>query len=176
MQPTGTPDAPLEACRDCGLMLPPCEGEGHPYLGASPACWALYGEVLAREYGDPAFMAAHRLTVDAYAAQHPGRPERRTIQSINLHLVALHLSLERRLEPGFIARAIGVLTREEATLQWLEPPSFLGEMTVADVAAASTPEEHGRLVAAWACSVWRAWAPHQGRVIALAERAAATLG
>ncbi len=176
MPSTATPETQLETCPNCGLALPRADSARHPYLGASAACWALYGEVLAREYGDPAFMAVHRLTVDAYAAQHPGLPERRTIQSINLHLVALYLSLERRLNPGFITRAIAALTRETTRLEWLEPPPSLGEMTVADVAAASTPEAHGRLVADWAGSVWRAWAPHHRRVIGLAEQVAGVLG
>lgn len=46
----------LEKCDDCGVTLPAVEGPTHAYLGASPACWALYGEVLAREYSDPAYM------------------------------------------------------------------------------------------------------------------------
>ena len=66
-------------------------------MESSPSCWAAYGEVLAREYNDPAFMAAHRLTVDAYAVQHPGRPSPQSIQSVALHLISLCLVLEQEL-------------------------------------------------------------------------------
>ena len=48
------------------------DGPTHPYYGCSPACWARYGEVLAREFQDPAYFGLHQLTVDAYAVQHPG--------------------------------------------------------------------------------------------------------
>jgi hypothetical protein len=42
----------------------------------------VYGEMLAREYGDPAYFRVHQLTVDTYAVQHPGPRERRAIQSV----------------------------------------------------------------------------------------------
>ena len=59
-------------CPGCGLELPQRDGPVHPYIGASAACWSLYGEVLTREYGDASYRSAHRLTLDAYAVQHPG--------------------------------------------------------------------------------------------------------
>jgi Family of unknown function (DUF5946) len=68
-----------EACPGCGAMLPPSTGPTHESIGASPACWAVFGEVLAAEYSDGTFWPAHRISVDAYAAQHPGtdgRPAR----------------------------------------------------------------------------------------------------
>ena len=68
-------------CQGCGLVLPVRTGPTHPYIGACPACWALFGDVLAREYGDPAYFRPHQVTVDTYAVQHPGTPERRSIQA-----------------------------------------------------------------------------------------------
>ena len=74
------------------------DGPTHRYIGASAGCWALYGEVLAREYGDYAlYVPVHRLTVDAYAAQHPGEASRRAVQSVAVHLIRLHFRLERDL-------------------------------------------------------------------------------
>lgn len=102
----------LETCPDCGIVLPAVQGSTHEYLGASPSCWALYGEVLAREYGDPGLMQIHRLTVDAYAAQHPGRPGRRSTQSVWVHLAGLYLTVEKGLGSDFARRVIGMLTRE----------------------------------------------------------------
>ena len=88
------------ACPGCGLVLPALEEPAHPYLGASPACWAVYCDVLAREYGDPAYFRVHQFTVDTYAVQHPGMPERRSIQSVALHLIALCLVLEGEAKPS----------------------------------------------------------------------------
>src|SRR5918992_2105890 len=88
-----------EICPGCGLWLERVDGPKHPYLGASASCLALYGEVLAREYSDPALLSIHQLTVDAYAVQHPGVPDRRTRQSVALHLLTLCLFLERGADP-----------------------------------------------------------------------------
>lgn len=64
----------------------------------SPGWWAVFGEVLAREYEDPACMANHRLTVDAYAVQHPGEPTPAAARSVLLHLVSLCAIRERTEE------------------------------------------------------------------------------
>ena len=92
--PDRASEAPLAACPGCGLVLPARDGPAHPYIGASPACWALFGELLAREYADPRYRRVHRTTVDAYATQHPGVPERRSVQSVALHLAGLLLVFE----------------------------------------------------------------------------------
>ncbi len=165
----------LDTCPDCGLVTPYSAGERHPYLGASAACWALFGEVLEREYSNPAYMTVHRTTVDAYAAQHPGEAESRTISSINVHLVGLHLTLERRLHPDFVRRVIGSLTLRKDQMRWLSPPASLGEIRIDHVRAASSPEDHAARVDAWGRSVWRAWSAHHGEVVALAERAVQAL-
>src|SRR5204863_8366917 len=82
-------------CHGCGAIVPDADGPTHAYLGASAGCWAVYGEVLAREYGEYRYPSVHRLTVDTYSVQHPGTPSRRSIQSVAVHLVSLHLVLER---------------------------------------------------------------------------------
>src|SRR5512145_2280867 len=81
-------------CIGCGARVAEGSGSAHPYIGASPGCWALYGEVLAREYTDPRYGTAHQLTVDAYAAQHPGTPSPQSIQSVTIHLVGLYIVFE----------------------------------------------------------------------------------
>jgi hypothetical protein len=112
----------------------------------------------------------HRLTVDAYAAQHPGKAERRTIQSVWVHLAGLYLILERRLANDFVTRAIGALTKEAEPLVWLEPPERLGSVTVIDVVAASGAIEHEETVRRWARDVWEAWKPHHKAVQAKVSR------
>jgi Family of unknown function (DUF5946) len=172
--PSALQDETLERCPDCGLELPRQGVTRHPYLGASPSCWGLYNEVLAREYSSPALMASvHRLTVDAYAAQHPGKPERRTIQSIWVHLASLYLTLERGLAHDYARRVIGALTSQSNNLEWLTPPASLGSITVAQVAAAPDAASHEEIVRRWARDVWSAWQPYHPQIESLAARHAA---
>ncbi len=146
-------------------MLPEVAGPTHRYLESSAACWATYAEVLAREYSDPAlFRAAHRLTVDAYAAQHPGRPSAQSISSVALHLLSLCAVLEHGRSPDQAAELIGQGTRRKARYRWLTPPESLGAVTVRDVWKAPAAGGHRAQVQAWARSVWQAWAPHHGQI------------
>jgi hypothetical protein len=96
---------PSVVCPGCGALVLAADGPTHPYYDKAPGCWALYGEVLAREYSDFRFGRVHHLTVDAYAAQHPGQPERRTIKSVAVHLIGLHLALERGVAPSVLMGA-----------------------------------------------------------------------
>jgi hypothetical protein len=160
-----TLDGNPERCPDCGIQLPAQTIPRHPYLGASASCWALYTEVLAREYSEPLLMkSVHRLTVDAYCAQHPGKAERRTIQSVWVHLGGLYLTLERGLAHDFARRIIGAMTREASALAWLIPPPKLGDCTVVRVAKAQSNAEHEEAVRLWALDVWGAWKPHHSAV------------
>lgn len=84
-------------CFSCGGEFPETEGPVHPYMKSSPGCWATFGEVLAREYSDPAYFSVHRLTVDSYAVQHPGSKDRKSIQSVAFHLIRLCMFLEHNL-------------------------------------------------------------------------------
>lgn len=154
-------------CSGCGVLLPDVDGPTHRYMESSPACWAMYGEVLSLEYSSPAHMSAHRLTVDAYAAQHPGRPCAQSIQSVAIHLVSLHLVLELGRTHAQATAALGTLA-ESGGFVWLAPPAELGAITVADVAGAATVDEHARRVRDWARSVWGAWSPHHAQVRAWA--------
>lgn len=97
-------EANLRPCVGCGALVPEIEGPTHRYLGAPPGCWAVYGEVLEKEYGDCSRYALnHRLTVDA--AQHPGVPSPQSIQSVAVHLIRLYL--ERGLRPSGRGRCGG---------------------------------------------------------------------
>ena len=164
----------LEVCGDCGVALAQRPGPTHPYFGASPSCWALYGDVLAREYGNPLYMKVHRLTVDAYAAQHPGKPERRSIQSVWVHLAGLHLILEKGISHDFARRVIGAMTERSDSLSWLDPPARYN-FTVADVARVGGAAEHAAAVRRWAEDVWASSSDHHGRVRAATETQLARL-
>ena len=154
----------MSACPGCGLDLPDSNGPTHPYIGASAACWGLYGELLAREYGELRYPPSHRLTVDVYAVQHPGKPERRATQSVAVHLMALCLVLEREVATVAVRELMDRILRAGPELEWLEPPSPNGAVTVRDVLASRDLAEHKEAVERWAADVWAAWSPHHERV------------
>ena len=57
----------IEVCPGCGAIFEPLpEIKPHEYLGASGACWSAFGELIAREFSDPAYGVVHRHTVDIY--------------------------------------------------------------------------------------------------------------
>ena len=157
------------ACPGCGIVLPSFDGAVHPYMEASPACWHLFREVLAREYSDAAYREVYRLAVDAYAVQHPGRDSRQAIQSVGVHLVRLCLFMEHGLDPGSANDAMLKAAKAKALYHKLERPAHLGKITVADVASTTGVEQHKAAVRAWAHSAWSAWAVHHHTVRRWAE-------
>lgn len=158
------------ACVGCGAVVPDIDGPVHRYIGASPGCWAVYCDVLAREYGELRNPPWHRLTVDAYAAQHPGLESRRSIQSVAVHLISLHLVFNERLDPSYVTRRLAAIVGEAGSYRWLEPPTFSQSSTVLDVAATATASDHERAVKQWARDVWAAWSEHHATIRAWAGK------
>jgi hypothetical protein len=154
----------LLPCFSCGAWVPDIEGPAHKYMLSSPGCWALYGRILARDYGEFNYPPIHRLAVDAYAVQHPGKPMRQAIQSVIVHLIGLYLSIEKELDPNFVTKAIGRATQVSEKFYWLDPPKDLGSITIADVVQSVTLEEYDRIGRLWARSAWEAWAIHHDQV------------
>jgi hypothetical protein len=147
-------------CIGCGALVLDEDGPTHPYVGASPACWAIYGEVLAKEYGEYRYPSVHRLTVDAYSVQHPGTPSRRSIQSVAVHLVGLYLVLECGFPAEKATEGIRWALRHRQQFMWLPRPSSLGARTILGVRNTTTLAEHEEVVKRWAESVWQAWSQH----------------
>ena len=154
-------------CLGCGAEFPDREGPVHSYLESSPACWAAYGEVLAREYSDPGYYRVHRLSVDAYAVQHPGRPSPQSIQSVNLRLIRLCCLVEKSLPVEKANDLMQAATGQKQRYVWLTPPTSLGEITVKDVYETKDLEEHLAAVLRWSESAWQAWAPHHAMIRSL---------
>ena len=155
-------------CPSCGGLFPDVEGPTHRYIASSPGCWATYGEVLAREYGSDALADVHRLSVDAYAAQHPGVPSPQSMKSVGVHLIRLCLTVERGFDVRESNRIMVAVSKVKGRFGWLDPPESLGDLTVADVSSARTGDAHRAAVVAWARSVWGAWSEHHGTVRAWA--------
>lgn len=154
----------LSPCPGCGALFADGDGPTHAYIGASPGCWALFGEILAKEYGEYRYPDVHRLTVDTYAVQHPGAPSPQSIQSVAVHLISLHLVLEKGLNTQRATKALQRAVAESKHFVWLTPPPSTGNMTIQDVAKAQTLAEHVDLVERWARTVWRAWSDHHATV------------
>jgi len=149
-----------EACPGCGALFPSSDGPTHAYIGASAGFWAVFGEVVAREYSDFRYGSGHQMTVDTYAVQHPGEPARRARQSVALHLISLYLQLERGYDSERARHALKKAADSDKDFTWLDPPARIGELTNLDVHGAQTPEEHHNFVERWALSVWKSWSFH----------------
>ena len=150
-------------CPGCGASFDAIEGPVHRYMESTPGCWAAFGRVLEREYSDTRYFGVHRLTVDTYAVQHPGRPSAQSIQSVGVHLIRLHLFVEQGLSAQRANDAMLVAARFKKSFVWLDPPPRFA-LTVTDVEAAATPQQHQQAVRDWAQSAWAAWSAHHGTV------------
>ena len=116
---------------------------------------------MAKEYSPNFYnQNIHRITVDTFAAQHPGKSERRAVQSVNGHLISLYCIFEKKLS-GKQATEILKRAVEDKNVAnkflWLDPPDFEKTKHVTDVLIAKSLEEHERLVQAWGDSTWQAW-------------------
>ncbi len=152
-------------CLGCGGLVSASSGPTHRYIGASPGCWALYGELLGGGLPD----RLSTLAVDAYAVQHPGVPGPQSIQSVWVHLIALHLVLDEGWPAEQAVRLRSAAADACRGWAWLPEPASRGAVTVADVVAVGRAER-GRVVEAWVRGAWESWARHHA---AVRERAAA---
>jgi hypothetical protein len=128
------------SCIGCGASVPDVDypawrPEKYPEATSS-GCWKIYCEaILVREYGEWNYPPIHRLTVDAYAAQHPGIETPQTTQSVISHLTAINLVLNRDFSFEMATEKMGQLIEEyKDDFSWLEPPENRGGITVIDVA------------------------------------------
>lgn len=160
-----------ERCRGCGVVLTSVDGPTHPYMLGSAACWEVYGEILAGDYGERGYPPIHRLVVDTYAVQHPGQPDRRAIQSVRVHLMSLYLVLEQGFTPERARRELARILKRATTFRWLDPPKPNGTMTVVDVARA---DDYAVAARQWAGSVWDAWGAHHETVEGWVAKSART--
>ncbi len=141
-------------------------------MESSAACWHRYGELLARDYSDPAYRTVHRLVVDAYAVQHPGQPSPQSIQSVAIHLMAFCVVFERHWDLDRATRLLGVAAAT-GHYAWLAPPPTPAVLTVLHPLAATSAAGHATAVREWAHAAWQAWSAHHAQVRDWATRAGA---
>lgn len=171
-------------CPGCKITLPKT---GYPadnrYGVASAECRQMFDEIIVKEseFGH----SVHRLVVDAYCVQHPplhaiqrelGIPRRfidASIQSIAIHLIALHLAFEKKIPLQNIASHMdSVLTymkQHNRTFEELTPPADLSSIRSADVrngiyVPTTTQNKYEQAVWEWAESAWHAWQQHHDKV------------
>ena len=155
-------------CPGCGEVLKDIDGATHAYVGASSACWTRFAETNASL---PPVTPLRRLVTDAYMVQHPGVPERRAIQSVGVHLVALCLVLEHGLPVEHLSDTLGRMLARPPAWRWLEPPVPNGTSTVVDLEAAIAAGRTAEAIEAYVRGVWDSWAPHRAAVAAWAHAA-----
>jgi hypothetical protein len=161
----------LIQCYGCGALVKDLPGEPHKYIGAAAGCWEIYGEILAKEYGEYGYPEpTHQLTVNTYAVQHPGKPSGKATQSVTIHLVSQYLILEQSMNVQSANHVIKKILQSREQFEWLEPPVPNGRITVADIVTAQDLKTHERLVAEWARDVWKAWSATHHQIEEIARR------
>ncbi|MBO0790298.1 MAG: hypothetical protein J2P36_05040 [Ktedonobacteraceae bacterium] len=152
------PSHTLVSCVGCRAMVPDLPeryGPAHQYLGASPGCWHIYGEVNAGMFPS---MTVRGLCADTYMVQHPGVPSRQSIQSVARHLLGLYWALEHELPFDKAVKAMS--GAPVGQFVWLDPPSSPGPLTVVDVAQETGDAARVEVIRQWAKTTWEAWRPH----------------
>jgi len=137
-----------EACASCGLVV----------AGGTEGCQRLFETIGLREYEDMRLARYHRIVVDVYALQHPGRYGR-SAKSFAAHLTGLCAWLENETN----SRSVNALVQ-----RWLSgpspiqkptlPPSY-GAITIRDLVDAEDPVRYGEVLRNWARATWDAYAP-----------------
>ncbi|HET6534679.1 MAG TPA: DUF5946 family protein [Sphingomicrobium sp.] len=150
-------DETAQTCPGCGSRLAAADGLTHAYMLSSPACWAAFNAVMAREYSNPSLLSVHRLSVDTWAVQHPGDGSRRAIQSVGVHLARLMVQIEHGLPSDAVNAAMLRFAARKSELPEL-PPRSRYSVTVADVVDAAEPEDHRAAVRRWSEATWNDWA------------------
>jgi hypothetical protein len=158
-------EAPYVHCIGCGAVVPKEDGETHPLFPSAAACRRIYGEILAREYADPAYKRVYRLSVDTWPVQHPGEASEKAARSLAGHLVRLCIVLEREWP---LERANDIMVKfsdlQKRQFPWLAPPKHRGVITVVDVHSAMDAESHCCRVLDWAQCTWDAWQAHHAQI------------
>ena len=168
-------------CPGCGVSFPPYEGATHRYIGANAACWAIYTAINVGAEPDAALIAgsvvpaspttgtavdrlAAMLFVDAYAAQHHGTASPQAMQSVAVHLLALHGIFRRDKSPTDALWIRNRALRQRGVFTWLTPPPAGTSLTLRHLYPGGGVKQPCSQ-ADYVRSVYEAWdASHAGRL------------
>lgn len=163
----------ISLCVACGYNAAPLVGgAAHVYMGPSPECWALYGEILVRKYSDVDYARAHRLMTDAYCAQHSVGEDRRARKSLHIHLAALMLHFEDGCSQQDVVQFLKSAAGSE-DFPPLAAPAPKGRLTIERIHVASNADEHWAAVQVYGAAAPAARRVHHSVMRALIERHAA---
>ncbi|MBA3441961.1 MAG: hypothetical protein H0T92_19040 [Pyrinomonadaceae bacterium] len=56
------PNNELKPCIGSSALVPDNDSPTRKYIDASPGCWAVFGQVLAKEFSDITYFPVHNLT------------------------------------------------------------------------------------------------------------------
>lgn len=162
-------------CFACGAKTLNIEGESHPYMLSSPGCWAMFCEIMAKEFSDKEYWRAHQFTVDAYALQHIGKKEdKRAVNSVNIHLASLYAIFgEGRSfeEAPQYRKQFSQYYKGKALLEWLDPPESFGDLTIFEPWNNENRDLHFEITERWAKSVWDTWSHQHDKIAQLVYQA-----
>lgn len=147
-----------DVCPGCGFGGE-SDGPAHAYMSFSAACWARYGEILAREFGQRNYWPAHRVLTDACCGQHSVGGDRRARQSLHIHLAALMLHFDDDATDKTIVKFL----RDASKLKTFSPLSIPPEnhmVSIAQVHSAKSAQEHCAAARLYGQDVLDAWKIH----------------
>jgi hypothetical protein len=87
-----------------------------------------------------------------------------------VHLVGLHLALERDVAPIAVPPLLQRLVGTTTDWPHFAPPVDRGPLTVFHLALAESPADHAKRSREWAEEVWASWKSSHGEIAALAAR------
>jgi len=115
---------------------------------------------------------AHRVVVDAYAAQHPGSgADRRDRQSVFVHLAALCLLTERGADPSYVTTALRRMSADAGRRFPMPERLGAGELDLRHAWEAGSLASYERRAREWAQAVWASYAPAHATVRAALDAA-----
>ena len=124
----------------------------------------MFGEVLAKDYGEYEYPDAHFQIVDAYMARILSFTTASARRSLAVHLIGLLCMVELGLSGDEAGRIHAKVFPEKHDVPAFEPVPPMSDLTVAFIHSARDIEEHTVRAGAWAEAVWRAWSPHHARI------------
>lgn len=160
MTASANENTPDSICEDCGAAA--TQGKA--------GCRQMFEEILAKEFSDYRYGKIHRLTVDAYALQHPDE-YMRSGKSFAAHLTGMCAALEHEDTLDLNRTVQKWLSSNPKIEKPAQLPEHRGDLTIAYVHTAADADEHVNCVRDWARDIWGAWAEHHDLARALITRA-----
>jgi len=141
--------------------MPRHDGPSDPYGCATPSCWAMFTEILARDYSQYQHLPEHRLVVDAYMVQHPNFATAAGRRSVVIHLTGIYAAVVCHMPFVRIGHMLGEIFPNKEDAPVLAQPLSNGQFNVGDIYVAAGLKDHSKLAWEWGISIWQAWRIHE---------------